>query len=227
MCYAFKRHAFFDILLVIHDKDSIPPLQRPWPSAAVDLFGFLLIAALLRRSLHRLTGPARPLIYLSLRPHLRWSDNRSQCMQRSLAIFCSLQRQTRIGDKFGQCFQDQLLSAFLLPALICRRASGKSYTIPDPKQIDSVRSFAGRFCPGILLFRRQKRTCSRPSNPQRTRCCGFWLSLSRSCEENLFGCRLYSGAIEQFFALSLCCFCFLSFVSQAFFEVLQVFPAPA
>ena len=100
MCYAFKRHAFFDILLVIHDKDSIPPLQRPWPSAAVDL-GFLLIAALLRRSLHRLTGPARPLIYLSLRPHLRWSDNRSQCMQRSLAIFCSLQRQTRIGDKFG------------------------------------------------------------------------------------------------------------------------------
>lgn|GEM_PF-3412776 len=37
MCYAFKRHAFFDILLVIHDKDSIPPLQRPWPSAAVDL----------------------------------------------------------------------------------------------------------------------------------------------------------------------------------------------
>ena len=57
MCYAFKRHAFFDILLVIHDKDSIPPLQRPWPSAAVDLFGFLLIAALLRLSLHRLTGP--------------------------------------------------------------------------------------------------------------------------------------------------------------------------
>ena len=71
------------------------------PSAAVGLFGFLLIAALLRRSLHRLTGPARPLIYLSLRPHLRWSGNRSQCMQRSLAIFCSLQRQTRIGDKFG------------------------------------------------------------------------------------------------------------------------------
>ena len=27
-----------DILLVINDKDSIPPLQRPWPSAAVDRF---------------------------------------------------------------------------------------------------------------------------------------------------------------------------------------------
>ena len=142
MCYAFKRHAFFDILLVIHDKDSIPPLQRPWPSAAVDLFGFLLIAALLRRSLHRLTGPARPLIYLSLRPHLRWSGNRSQCMQRSLAIFCSLQRQTRIEDKFGSCFWDLLLSAFRLSALICRRASGKSHTIPGPKLTDSNRASA-------------------------------------------------------------------------------------
>ena len=42
-------------------------------------------------------------------------------------------------------------------------------------------------------------------------------------EGNLFGCQLYSGAIERFFALSFCCFCFLSFVSQAFFEVLLSF----
>ena len=33
-----KTTASFDILLVINDKDSIPPLQRPWPSAAVDRF---------------------------------------------------------------------------------------------------------------------------------------------------------------------------------------------
>ena len=33
-----KTTASFDILLVINDKDSIPPPQRPWPSAAVDRF---------------------------------------------------------------------------------------------------------------------------------------------------------------------------------------------
>ncbi len=50
--------------------------------------------------------------------------------------------------------------SFPLSALICRRASGKSRTIPDPKLIDSVRLLLDVFA-GILLFRWQKRTCSR------------------------------------------------------------------